>query len=64
LSNKTYHTVGTVPKSNKTYHIVGTVPKSNRKNEERGKMYTLNTQMLDHALSWLVAGTSIKCNIP
>jgi hypothetical protein len=40
----------------KIYHTVGTVPKSNSKIEERDKI----TQIHDHSLSWLGAGTSIK----
>ena len=47
---------------NKKYHTVGTVPKSYKKKEET-KFIPL-TQMLDRSLSWLDAGTSMKCNIP
>ena len=42
------------------YRTVETDPKSNRTIIERGKIYTLNTQIHDHSLSWLGTGTSIQ----
>ena len=38
---------------------VGTVLKSNGNTVERGNIYTINTQIHDHSLSWLGTGTSI-----
>jgi hypothetical protein len=34
--------------------------KPTKKNIERGKIDTLNTQIYDHLFSWLGTGTSIK----
>jgi hypothetical protein len=44
-SHEFYHTVGTDPTSHKFYHTVGTDPKSNRKIVERGKIYTLKSNL-------------------
>jgi hypothetical protein len=49
----------------KTYHTVGTIPKSNRKIVEKGKLDTCtgcSTNIYDSSLSWLGNGTSIKQN--
>ena len=46
--------------NNKKYHTVRTVLKSNKKIVERGRIDTPKTQMHDHSLSWLGAGTSEK----
>jgi hypothetical protein len=48
---------------NKTYHTVGTFPKSNIKIEERGKIDTLSTEIHDLSLSCLGASTSCKYHI-
>ena len=45
---------------NKKYHTLEIVPKSNNQTVERGAIDTLNTQMLDHSLSCLGTGISIK----
>ena len=45
---------------NKTYHIVGTVPKSNKKIVKGGKIDTPNTHTHESSLSWLGTDTSIK----
>ena len=47
-------------KKENMYHTAGTISKSNRKITERGKIYTPNTQIHEHSLSWLGTGTSIK----
>jgi len=44
----------------KTYHTAGIFQESNKKIVEICKIYTPNTPMNDHALSWLGTGTSIK----
>ena len=41
-------------------HIVETLPKSNIKIADRGKIYTPNTQILDHSFSWLGTSGSFK----
>jgi len=46
---------------NKTFHIVGTIPKSNITMVERCQIDTPNTQIHDRSISRLVTGTSIKC---
>jgi cell division protein FtsL len=47
-------------KQQKTYHTVGTIPKSNIEIVEKGKIDTSKTQIHDCSLSWLETGTSIK----
>jgi hypothetical protein len=47
-----------IDKEKEIKHTVGTVQKSYRQ-RERDKIYTLNTHMHDHPLSWLGTDTSI-----
>jgi hypothetical protein len=45
---------------NKKYHAIRIVSKSNKENHRKGKIYTFNTHIHDHSLSWLGTGTSRK----
>ena len=54
--------IGKTMENNK-YHTVGTFPKSSRKTVESGQIYTPNTQIHDHPLSWFGTGTSIKSGV-
>ena len=45
---------------NKTYHTVGKIPKSNREILERGTIDTPNTHLHDRSLSCLDTSTSMN----
>jgi len=53
-------TVNINKKKSKNYHTVGAAPKYNRTIINRRKIDTPKTHMLDHSLSYLGTGTSIK----